>query len=455
MTTGCHFVGYFSKEKRALGPPPAVPSTHGGSFDGTQDGHANAGGEAEGEQATFDPVLSNPGNNVSCILVLPVHMRRGFGRVLIEFSYLLTKVEKRTGSPEKPLSDMGLVSYRSYWRNVLCSLLLRYKDNEAAASEEGSLSIAQIARETGMTPDDIISTLEALRFLVRDPVTHAYGLRLDYDYMREYVEKHEKKASIKIDPERLCWTPYVMGRPTNLFAMGEEANQPMSTVAPREDAAGLAEAEEGQAVKTKQEDEDTPAEGDGHTEAVETTEGLQVNGNSLAPSRKLSPAPAALTPQPSFADKAVRSPSRHSPHKTPNSTNQATGSVSPMSFQSGSQTTSSGQVPPTRFEIFPPVPGMASAKRRPGRPPRGGGRRSGYGTPARRSTASRRRTPIESAGGQSRRTRSKLGEVSILAMDDDELAGSNEVAVEDDGPEDGAGEGHMEEEDDDDDIKYE
>ena len=78
-----------------------------------------------------------------------------------------------------------------------------------------------------MTPDDIISTLEALRFLVRDPVTKTYALRLDYDYMKEYVEKHEKKAHIMLDPERLCWTPYVMGRPTNLFAMGEEANQPM------------------------------------------------------------------------------------------------------------------------------------------------------------------------------------------------------------------------------------
>ena len=183
-------------------------------------------------KGAVDPsVLSNPGNNVSCILVLPIHMRRGFGRVLIEFSYLLTKVEGRTGSPEKPLSDMGLVSYRSYWRGVLCKLLVEYQEPKAHSRPP---SIATIAKETGMTPDDIVSTLEALRFLVRDPITRTYALRLDFDYMKEYVEKQDKKAHIQIQPQKLVWTPYVMGRPTNYFALGEEANAPIQTKAPRE-----------------------------------------------------------------------------------------------------------------------------------------------------------------------------------------------------------------------------
>jgi histone acetyltransferase SAS3 len=167
-------------------------------------------------------------------------MRRGFGRVLIEFSYLLTKQERRTGSPEKPLSDMGLVSYRSYWRTVLCRLLLRYKDQPGGTAQ---ISIARIAKETGMTPDDIISTLESLRFLVRDPVTKTYAMRLDYEYMKEYVDKHDKKATIQLNQDFLLWTAYVMGKPTNLFAMGEEAtiNQPMQTVAPRVEAIEMLE----------------------------------------------------------------------------------------------------------------------------------------------------------------------------------------------------------------------
>ena len=159
---GCHFVGYFSKEKR--------PSSL---------------------------------NNVSCILVLPIHQRKGYGQYLIEFSYLLTRVERKTGSPEKPLSDMGLVSYRKYWRLVLCEELLEQK---------APISISAISDRTGMTADDIISALEGLRALVRDPVTKKYALRLDLDYFKSYLEKCNAAGNPKINAECLVCTPYVMGR---------------------------------------------------------------------------------------------------------------------------------------------------------------------------------------------------------------------------------------------------
>ncbi|KAI8626472.1 hypothetical protein F5Y19DRAFT_478587 [Xylariaceae sp. FL1651] len=186
---GYHFVGYFSKEKRASSQ-----------------------------------------NNVSCILTLPIHQRKGYGHLLIDFSYLLTRVEEKSGSPEKPLSDMGLVSYRNYWRLILCKYLIEHVPE--VKTQKRGLSIRQISDDTGMTPDDAISALEALRFLVRDPVTHVYAFRVDLPYCHKEVAKWEAKNYVKLNPQALTWTPYVMGRGN---ATNFELGPALNTVAPRED----------------------------------------------------------------------------------------------------------------------------------------------------------------------------------------------------------------------------
>jgi histone acetyltransferase SAS3 len=178
---GYHFVGYFSKEKR----PASL-------------------------------------NNVSCILVMPIHQRKGYAMYLIDFSYLLTRIEGKEGSPEKPLSDMGLTAYRSYWDLTMSRHLL--------ALGLKPFSTKSLMARTGMTADDVIHTLERLYAFVKDPVTKTYAIRFDRKLYENIVESYDAKKHRGVKPEMLVWTPYVMGRSDAAALDGN----PMHTVAQRE-----------------------------------------------------------------------------------------------------------------------------------------------------------------------------------------------------------------------------
>ena len=106
---GCHIIGYFSKEKE-----------------------------------------SAENYNVACILTLPQHQRKGYGKLLIEFSYELSRRENKLGSPEKPLSDLGLLSYKAYWMETIIEHLLRHPKDD--------ISIEEIATTTSITQNDVMWT---------------------------------------------------------------------------------------------------------------------------------------------------------------------------------------------------------------------------------------------------------------------------------------------------------
>jgi hypothetical protein len=142
---GCHLIGYFSKEK-----------------------------------------LCQQKYNVSCIMTMPQYQRQGYGRFLIHFSqfffcfpalrnssnfnlfsqlesgYLLSKQEGQPGTPEKPLSDLGKVSYHAYWKSICLDYL-------HARRSDGSMCLQKMSQDTGLTPLDIAETLQRMEMLRKKP----------------------------------------------------------------------------------------------------------------------------------------------------------------------------------------------------------------------------------------------------------------------------------------------
>ncbi len=151
--------------------------------------------------------------NLACILTLPQHQRKGFGRLLIEFSYELSKREGRIGSPEKPLSDLGLLSYRSFWSEVLVGILRQKSMEIRTEKKPGStgpisseISIDQLSAMTSFTTDDILHTLQAIDALRYHRGQHIIVLN---EKVLDDWEKLQKKIKCRVDPKCLQWTPPV------------------------------------------------------------------------------------------------------------------------------------------------------------------------------------------------------------------------------------------------------
>ncbi|KAM7348578.1 males absent on the first [Cochliomyia hominivorax] len=154
---GAHIVGYFSKEKE-----------------------------------------SPENNNVACILILPPYQRKGYGKLLIAFSYELSRREGVVGSPEKPLSDLGRLSYRSYWAYTLLELM---KDCRTTTQ-----SIKELSELSGITHDDIIYTLQSMKMVKYWKGQHV--ICVTPKTIMEHLQLPQfKRPKLTVDPAYLRWCP--------------------------------------------------------------------------------------------------------------------------------------------------------------------------------------------------------------------------------------------------------
>lgn len=142
------------------------------------------------------------GYNVACILTLPQYQRKGYGKLLIQFSYELSKRENKLGSPEKPLSDLGLLGYRAYWQEVIVDLLLEQEE-----SGTPMMSIEDIGQSLAMTTTDVLHTLQNLNMLRYVNKNHVVVLtEAVVDQRERQREKERAKGGRRvIDGERLVW----------------------------------------------------------------------------------------------------------------------------------------------------------------------------------------------------------------------------------------------------------
>jgi histone acetyltransferase MYST1 len=164
-TEGYHIVGYFSKEKQS----------------------ANQ-------------------YNLACILTFPPFQRKGYGKFLISLSYELTKRESTTGSPEKPLSDLGKISYRSYWEFTILKLLKNEEDERIEGNRkyvEMKHTVNDIGRKTGIKTEDILSTLHTLNLIKYWKGQHM--LCITHGKVNELLRQTKK---IRLcNPTCLYWSP--------------------------------------------------------------------------------------------------------------------------------------------------------------------------------------------------------------------------------------------------------
>lgn len=153
---------------------------------------------------------------------------------------MLSKEEGQPGTPEKPLSDLGRVSYHAYWKSVVLEYLHSHREDK--------LKLKHISTETGMYCHDIALAFQLLGFVRYVPAETGpkATLVIDWKKVDTHMERVLKSTTrIPIDKECLRWTPLLTPtvNPFRLEEKSEDASVDSIIESPRLDIASIKEAE--------------------------------------------------------------------------------------------------------------------------------------------------------------------------------------------------------------------
>lgn len=149
----------------------------------------------------FSKEKQSTNRNLSCIMSLPCYQRRGFGSFIIEFSYEISKIAKKIGTPERPLSDLGKRTYLRWWLQRILRVIKDRVD---------PISIADISRLTYIMQEDIKMTLEEYKLLYY--YKGQYHIALPPDRLAS-LWINDNPAHVRVNPLYLHWTPLELPDP--------------------------------------------------------------------------------------------------------------------------------------------------------------------------------------------------------------------------------------------------
>ncbi|KAI9837839.1 MAG: hypothetical protein M1819_006773 [Sarea resinae] len=210
-----------------------TPPTTGDSGIGPADG--------EGEEQQIIGFFSKEkmswdNNNLACILVFPPYQRKGLGKILMGLSYELGRREGRFGGPEKPLSELGVKGYLSFWSATVARYILgiaptttttitttttttsskKRTFSSSTSNSNNYLTVKDISAATYLLPEDIIAALKWMGVLsplnapasgtaktADDGAADMAALVVDKNTIRDWALKHSIDLAPPVDPEML------------------------------------------------------------------------------------------------------------------------------------------------------------------------------------------------------------------------------------------------------------